>query len=401
MLDAKPILKSLMRSKAGALMLLIQIAITTAIVSNAAFIIANRTAYLEQETGYAENEVISYVTMTYGKDRALTTQAQSDLDTLRQQTGVIDASIVGFVPLSGSGSARMFSLKPEPEESKSFSASYLRADASTLNTLGVELIEGRNFRQEEVILTSDPDVTANIAIVSKGFIDEMYPDGNALGATFYDEDIPFKIIGITGDIKGPWLRSSMADRLIMLPIARVESYQKIIVRTEPELRTEVMKNLEPLLLANYDKRVITKINGLDELKAQYNAKDILMKRMLIVLIVMLIAITSLGIFGLTLFNISKRTKQIGTRRALGARKSHIIQYFMLENSFICGAGIVIGCMAAHLLGDELIRTYSLPSLEVSYIIVTAVFVFVMSLLAAIMPAQRAANISPSIATRSV
>lgn len=401
MLDAKHIFKSLMRSKAGALMLLIQVAITTAIVSNAAFIIADRTKYLEQETGYAESSVFSFIVMTYGTDNSLPAQFKEDIDAIRQRPGVVDASIVGFVPLSGSGSARVFSEKSLPEDSLSFSASYLRADASTLNTLGVALLEGRNFRPEEVLLTDDPDALVNICIVSKGFADKMYPDGDALGKTFYDEDIPYKIVGITKPIKGPWLRSSMADRVMMMPLARVSTYQKVVVRTQPEARAKVMQEIEELMLSQYDKRVITQIEGLDDQKDKYNAKDILMKRMLITLIIMLIAITSLGIFGLTLFNISKRTKQIGTRRALGARKLHIIQYFLLESSFVCGAGILLGSIVAVILGDELIRTYSLPSLDVTYVMATAAFVFVMSLLAAIMPAQRAANISPSIATRSV
>lgn len=401
MLDAKHIFKSLMRSKAGALMLLIQVAITTAIVSNAAFIIADRTKYLEQETGYAESSAFSFIVMTYGTDNPLPAQFKEDIDAIRQHPGVIDASLVGFVPLSGSGSARIFFKKSLPEDSLSFSASYLRADAATLNTLGVELLEGRNFRPEEVLLTDDPNALVNISIVSKGFADKMYPDGNALGKTFYDEDIPYKIVGITKPIKGPWLRSSMSDRTMMMPLARVSTYQKVVVRTQPEVRAKVMQEIEELMLTQYNKRVITQIEGLDDQKDKYNAKDILMKRMLITLIVMLVAITSLGIFGLTLFNISKRTKQIGTRRALGARKMHIIQYFLLESSFVCGAGILLGSIAAVILGDELIRTYSLPSLDVTYVMAAAAFVFVMSLLAAIMPAQRAANISPSIATRSV
>lgn len=401
MQDLQPILKSLWRAKAGALMLLIQVAITTAIVSNAAFIIVDRSQYLSQTTGYAEEEIFSFSIMTYGEDRSRSQQLAADLDLIRQQPGVIDASVVGFVPLSGSGSARMFSEKPEPEDSVSFSASYMRADASTLLTMGVELIEGRNFYPEEVVFSEDPNASANISIVSKGFADKMYPNGDALGKTFYDEDIPFKIIGITAPIKGPWLRSSMADRIMMLPIVRVESYQKLVVRTEPEMRAQVMQNIEAVLLADYDKRVITSIYTLDEQKDNYNAKDILMKQMLIALIAMLIAVTALGIFGLTLFNISKRTKQIGTRRALGARKSHIVQYFLVENSVICSLGLLLGGIGATVLGDELIRTYSLPSLDAHYIVLTAVFVFVMSLLAAIIPAQRAANISPSIATRSV
>jgi putative ABC transport system permease protein len=126
-----------------------------------------------------------------------------------------------------------------------------------------------------------------------------------------------------------------------------------------------------------------------------------MLRMLIVLIIVLVMITALGIFGLTVFNINKRTKQIGTRRALGARKSAIVRYFLVENAIICFFGIVLGGIAAILMGQLLLENYSMPALDPVYVLVTTMCVFIASLLSVVMPASKAANISPSIATRSI
>ena len=131
------------------------------------------------------------------------------------------------------------------------------------------------------------------------------------------------------------------------------------------------------------------------------AEDTLMMRMLVVLITILLLVTALGIFGLTLFNISKRTKQIGTRRALGARKSAIINYFLVENALICIAGLVLGVIAAFVLGQLLMQHFSIAALPLGYVAATAIMVFIMSLLAVLGPAKRAANISPSIATRTI
>jgi putative ABC transport system permease protein len=62
---------------------------------------------------------------------------------------------------------------------------------------------------------------------------------------------------------------------------------------------------------------------------------------------------------------------------------------------------VIGSIAAIFLGRVLMQAYSIDALEIEYVIVTALFILVMSLLAVVVPAVRAANISPSIATRSI
>ncbi|MCF7518334.1 MULTISPECIES: ABC transporter permease [Pseudoalteromonas] len=401
MFEIKPIFNALCRSKVGAVLLLIQIAITTAIVSNAAFIIQDRIGYLSQQTGYPEEDIFVFHVMMFGQDVSLSQQYELDEAMLRQIPGVVDAAYSSNTPLSGSGSSSDFSLKPAPEEGKSARTSYMFIDEHGLNTYGVKLIAGRNYTEDEVIVTDNYDELSKVTVVTKTLLDELFPDGNGLGQTIYFGDIPMKIIGVIDLMKGPWLKDSRPDNVALLPFIKAGSNARFVVRTEPGQRQSVMNRVEEAMLKNYNKRVISRIRGLDEDKEQYMAEDTLMMRMLIVLITILVLVTALGIFGLTLFNISKRTKQIGTRRALGARKSAIISYFLVENAMICSVGLVIGIIAAVYLGQLLMQHFSIAQLEISYVLGTALCVFVMSLLAVLAPAKRAANISPSIATRTI
>jgi putative ABC transport system permease protein len=401
MLEIKPIFKALLRSKAGALMLLIQIAITVAIVSNAGFIIKEKIDYLSQETGYPEDEIFSFAIMTYGDDVDLSQQLLADVDLLRNIPGVINASLFGEIPLSGSGSASSFQLDADPTDSKSARAAYTMTDEHGLDVLGVEVVEGRPFSQGDVTISNDLADIPNMAIVSKSFLEELFPNGDGLGNTMYFGPNPVKIVGVVDKMMGPWLKDRAADNMVIFPHVSPKSFQKVVIRTKASDRAAVMLQIEDLLLADYDKRVIVGLQGMDDSKAEYNAGDVLMMRMLIVLIVVLVLVTALGIFGLTVFNINKRTKQIGTRRALGARKSAIIRYFLVENALICIAGLLVGSLAALALGHALFQYYSLPKLDYLYIVLTAAFVFTFSLLSVVLPANRAANISPSVATRSI
>lgn len=401
MLEIKPIFHALCRSKVGAVLLLIQIAITTAIVSNAAFIIQDRISYLSQETGYPEQDIFVFHVMMFGKDVSPSQQYELDEAMLRQIPGVVDAAYSSTTPLSGSGSSSDFSLKPAPEESKSARSSYMFIDEHGINTYGVKLIAGRNYNEDEVIVTDNYDELSKVTVVTKTLLDELFPDGNGLGQTVYFGDIPMKVIGVIDLMKGPWLKDSRPDNVALLPFIKPGTNARFVVRTEPGQRQSVMNRVEEAMLKNYNKRVISRIRGLDDDKESYMAKDTLMMRMLIVLITILVLVTALGIFGLTLFNISKRTKQIGTRRALGARKSAIISYFLVENAMICIVGLVIGVIAAVYLGQLLMQHFSIAQLDISYVLATALAVFVMSLLAVLAPAKRAANISPSIATRTI
>ncbi|MFM9500715.1 ABC transporter permease, partial [Streptomyces galilaeus] len=83
------------------------------------------------------------------------------------------------------------------------------------------------------------------------------------------------------------------------------------------------------------------------------------------------------------------------------RKSAIINYFLVENALICTMGLVLGGICALLLGQFLMQHFSIAALPSSYIAITAIMVLIMSLLAVLGPAKRAANISPSIATRTI
>lgn len=401
MLEIKPIFNSLRRSKAGALMLLVQIALTTMIVSNAASIIFDRVQYLSQETGYPEDEIFSFSVMSFDKTLDLTRKFEETETLLRNIPGVKNAGLFNAVPVSGGGSAAGLGLQPASEGGQDARAAYYTADENALETLGINLIEGRNIRADEVIESQTRDVFPKVVLLTKTLADELFPTGDALGQTIYLGDSPLEIIGITEKMKGPWLKDSRPDNVAIIPFVSASTFQKIIVRTEPAQRAAIMRQIEDIMLEDHNKRVIIGVRGMDKAKEIYNAADTLMLRMLVVLIVVLLAVTALGIFGLTVFNINKRTKQIGTRRALGARKSAIINYFLVENIIICLAGTSLGSIAAVLLGQSLLNFYSLPALNSLYILSTVVFVIIISVLSVVMPANRAANISPSIATRSI
>ena len=400
-LEIKPIFHALCRSKVGALLLLIQIAITTAIVSNAAFIIQDRVTYLNQETGYPEDEILAFHVMHFGKDVQSHQQFELDETMLRAIPGVKDAVYINNIPLSGSGSSSDFSVNSAPEPGLSARTAYFFTDDHAINTLGVELVAGRNFTQDDIVVTNDNDQRANVTIVTQALLNELFPGENGLGKTIFLGDIPLKVVGVIKHAKGPWLKDSRPNNIALIPYINPNISGNFLVRTASNDRAEIAKQIEDEMLKNYNKRVIIRIRGLDQDKAQYMAEDTLMMRMLVVLITILLLVTALGIFGLTLFNISKRTKQIGTRRALGARKSAIINYFLVENALICIAGLVLGVIAALILGQLLMQHFSIAALPLGYVAATAIMVFIMSLLAVLGPAKRAANISPSIATRTI
>src|SRR5690606_14039800 len=118
-------------------------------------------------------------------------------------------------------------------------------------------------------------------------------------------------------------------------------------------------------------------------------------------IIILVAITTLGIAGLTSFNVTRRTKQIGTRRALGASRKAILRYFLTENLLFTGIGVTLGALVGVGLNIAMVNAFSIPRFEWYLVPAAMLAMLVIGQLAVLIPARRAAAIPPAIATRTI
>jgi putative ABC transport system permease protein len=148
-------------------------------------------------------------------------------------------------------------------------------------------------------------------------------------------------------------------------------------------------------------RVVKNVRSLEEMAANSYRRDRSMATVLTIVITLLIGLTALVIVGLASFNVTQRTKQIGTRRALGARRIDIVRQFMLENWLITTTGAVLGVVLTAVVAYWLETSFALPRLDWRYLPVGILSLWALSTLAVIEPARRAASVPPAVATRSV
>jgi putative ABC transport system permease protein len=123
--------------------------------------------------------------------------------------------------------------------------------------------------------------------------------------------------------------------------------------------------------------------------------------MLIAVTIGLLLVTASGIVGVASLWVAQRRKQIGIRRALGARRADIIKYFVTENLIITTVGVVLGVAMAIGLNQYLVSTVELSRLPVEYLGGGAIAAWALGLVAVFGPAWRAATVAPATATRSV
>ena len=123
--------------------------------------------------------------------------------------------------------------------------------------------------------------------------------------------------------------------------------------------------------------------------------------MLAVVSALLLAVTGFGVVGLTTYWVSQRRRQIGMRRALGARRVDILKYFHTENLLIVGIGCVIGIALGLAINTLMASAMQLTRMSMTYLGIGAVIVLALCQLAVLWPALRASSIAPATATRGL
>jgi putative ABC transport system permease protein len=404
-LNIRPILSSLLRNRTGAVLVALQVALALAILVNATYIVKQRVDSINRPTGLDDANTFAIESSGFTDRYDHVTSVRDDLAYLRGLNGVISATPSNGIPLSGSGEADTLYKTPDRKFSDTVDVYQYEVDEQGVQTLGARIIAGRNFRKEEIsppLTTDNQTPPTPLIIVTQELAGTLFPDGQALGKVAYDpQGQPATIIGIISNVAGPWEIQQYGQRTLLVPRQALLYGFRYLVRTQPGRRDEIMRLAAEHLSQSNPDRVVKSVHSLEEYEQVTFLTERITAITLIVVTALLLAIAALGIFGLATFNVSTRTKQIGTRRAVGARKRDIIRHFLVENALITTAGVVVGCGLALAVGYELSRLYDLPRLDLYYLVGGVAVLWAIGQLAARQPAGRAAAISPSVATRTV
>ena len=404
-MEIRPILSALMRSKVSMILIGLQVALTLAIVCNALFIIVERAQLMNRPSGMNENDTFVFGSNGFAEGYDPYTQMQADLALLRGLPGVVDATSTNSTPLSGGGWDTGIMLQPKQKTPTADSALYF-VDSHGVNTFDTHLIAGRNFKPEEIVnMDQSARVQPHVIIVTKTLADKLFPDGDAVGKSVYmDEDPPSSVIvGVIDRLQEPWVNNKDVENVTLIPgYMPYGKFTRYLVRTEPGRRDELMKDIEQKVAAANTGRIVGKMHSLESLRHESYSKDRAMMIILSVVIFCLLTITALGIVGMASFWVAQRTKQIGTRRALGASRGAILRYFLTENFLITTGGLLLGGVLTYGLSLWLLtNTDGARLLPWYYVPMGFLCLWLLGQIAVLGPATRAARVPPAVATRSV
>ena len=416
-----PILRAMLRNKVRFGLLAIEVALTLAIVANCVSLIIDARTELSRPSGFADNDLM-LVTATpfneaFRESAYRDTVVDQDLTALRAHSGVARATNTAFLPWQGGGSSTQFRRDVRAERVRT---QIYPADEQLLDTLGVRLVEGRNFTREDVLRNTERlralnasdrerDATGRAittvtvpALISRAYAALVFPEGSPVGKTFEDDDGDrWQVVGVVEYFFNPYAWK-IGEYVTFYP-QRQGSYEggtSYLVRVVPGQMDAVHKAVEQTLASVNDTRTY-RIRTIPDVKRRFLGGQTLLVRLLTLVIVVLVFITGLGIVGLTSFSVAERTRQIGTRRALGARRGDILRHFLIENWIVTTLGIALGIGLSVALNLTLLSQVDGARMTPQLLAVGALLLWAAGLLATLWPAMRGARVTPSEATRNI
>ncbi|MEP6633569.1 MAG: FtsX-like permease family protein [Luteimonas sp.] len=410
-MDIRPIVSTLMRHKIAATLIVLEIALSCAIVCNALFLIGERLDRMHRTSGLDESSIVRVAVSGIAKENDEAAITRSDLEALRAIPGVKYVSATNQVPFGNANWSSSVTMVKDQKQPNAAASTYL-GGAQLIDTMGLKLIAGRQFTGDEFVEwealnAPGSKVAIPAVIISRTLAEKLFPGQSAVGKSIYSwGDEPHRIVGVVDHLARPSDNAGAGEYeyTAVFPVNVPYGLGSYLLRVDdPARRDDVIKAAMKALEKSGPMRIIDpkEAQTFEQMRQHYYRQDRSMAGLLIAVIIALLVVTALGIVGLASFWVQQRTKQIGVRRALGATRRQILRYFQIENFLLATIGIVLGMMLAYAINQLLMGKYELPRLPAMYLPIGAIVLWILGQTAVFWPARRAAAVSPAIATRSI
>ena len=409
-MELRPILSTLRRHKTAAALIVLEIALSCAIICNALFLISGRLENMQRVSGIDEAHLLRVQIGGIGTDENAMALTQTDLASLRAIPGVRNAAVTNQVAFNNGSWNSSVNLTKEQTHQNLNTTMYM-GDESLLGTMGLKLVAGRNYSPDEVVSWEEMDkpnskVQPHVMVITRSMAEKLWPGENAVGKQVYVwGDDPIRIVGVVEHLVRPNQQGGPAaieySTLFPVKLPYTVGGNYLLQIDDPARSQQILDQAEKVLAKNASNRIILEKQTTSQMRSDYFLNDRAMAWMLVAVCVALLVVTALGIVGLASFWVQQRTRQIGVRRALGATRGQILRYFQTENFLLATVGIVLGMLLAYAINQMLMGKYELPRLPAMYLPVGAIVLWLLGQVSVFGPARRAAAVPPAVATRSV
>ncbi|MDA8018294.1 MAG: ADOP family duplicated permease [Thermoanaerobaculia bacterium] len=386
------------RHRARAGMVFAQTALALVLLVGAALMLQTIHRLLSVDPGFDTDGVVAFSVSPprdYGPERMsnFLDQLMADVGAL---PGVDRVGAVTAVPMAGLGAGTSFAAtdRPEPDAADWPVADIRVVEGAYFAAMGIELVKGRNFDSSD-----HGEDTVGSVIVSRDLADDLWPNGDALGKGLHinwgDPARERRIVGVVETVHhvdpGTAPRQAIYFPHAQEPERRMSlvlATQRDLAALAPELRGSVAA-IDPTIPV-YDVHPIRSIVRGTLADRQF------LSRVVTAFGALAFLLSIVGIYGVTMLSVTESRQEVGVRMALGARPLEVVGLFVRRVATWTAAAVVVGLSGAILAGHAAERLFfGVSATDPSVLVGVALLVAASALIAAAIPARKAARVDPS------
>src|SRR5215475_11022203 len=391
-----------------------EVALSLVLLVGAGLLIRSFWRLRQVDTGFTAEKLLTMRLFppesTYPDDLRVAAFYEDLLKRVQSLPGVKDAAAATSVPIGGGNPATVIQIEGGPsEDDLRRTAEFRVVSPRYFRTLGIQLLSGR-FLED-----SDHEKARPVAVINESLARAYWPNEDPIGRRFRLLDagpenartVFLTVVGVVADAKNNSLTGaadkeayvSMRQRTVAIARMGFARQMTLAVRT----------SVEPMNLTNairqevwaIDRSVpITETRTMEQILATVTTQPRFNATLLGIFAAVALALAGVGIYGVLSYSVTQRTREIGIRVALGARRGDVLRLVVRQGMFLTSLGVAIGLAASFAL-TRLMRglLYEVNSTDPSTFALIALILTGVALVACYLPARRATKVDPMVALR--
>jgi putative ABC transport system permease protein len=378
-----------------------EIALALVLLVGAGLMMKSLTNMLKISPGFQTENLLTFnvslLAAKYQNDSQIVNMDAQMIERIESLPGVQGAGLVGSLPLMGGNTTRFYvEGKPQPAPGEETEANLRSVSANYFQTLGVPLLQGRYF--------NDNDNNPNLVIINKTLADQVLPGEEAVGKRIIYPGItpqPVEIIGVIADEKVNALDAKQTG-VVYEPFRQFPStFSVFVVRTTTDpkrLSNSIREEIRQLDSEASIFGVRTMEEVIDSAPSTFMRRYPAFLTGIFATVALILA--SIGIYGVISYSVTQQTRDIGIRMALGAQTVDVLKMVVGQGMKLALAGVTLGLIAAFAL-TRLIESllFGVSATDITTFAAISLLLTAIALLACYIPARRATKVDPMIALR--
>jgi len=305
--------------------------------------------------------------------------------------GVETGSLAYVVPLSGGGQQQIAVQIPgyEPPPDTILAIDFNTVGPNFFQLMSIPLLQGRDFSD------FDTKESAGVCIINEAMARRFWPDGNPLDQqlSVTRNKTPLKVIGVVKNSKYYDLKEEPRPYLYLPFLQRYEARMTVFVKTSGDAASvlPVVRREVEALDKNLPARILTMRDVLSFILVPQKLAAILLS----IFSLLALALATVGLYAVMAYSVSKRTREIGIRMALGAQRGDVLKLILKQGMILTAIGLVIGLAASIALTRFFAGLlYGISPTDFATFAAITIVQVVVALIASYIPARRATKVDP-------